>query len=51
VGERVIAPVLRRILGSLGRLRVLQHGRVQLYLVYILVTVVAVLVWQLGRSP
>jgi hydrogenase-4 component B len=48
VGERLIAPALSLLLGALGRLRVIQHGRVQLYLVYILVTVVAVLVWQLG---
>lgn len=47
-GERIIVPATRRALGALGRLRILQHGRVQMYLVYILVTVVVVLLWQLS---
>lgn len=47
-GERVIVPSVRRVIAALGRLRIVQHGRVQLYLVYILVTVVVVLVWQLS---
>jgi hydrogenase-4 component B len=47
-GERVIGPITRRMLTVFGRLRIVQHGRVQLYLVYILVTVVVVLLWQLS---
>ncbi len=47
-GERVIVPVVRRLLAGIDRLRIVQHGRVQVYLVYILVTVVAVLLWQLS---
>jgi hydrogenase-4 component B len=49
-GERVIAPTMRKLLGAFGWLRIIQHGRVQLYLVYILVTVVAVLLWQLSGA-
>ena len=47
-GERIIVPIMRRMLTVFGRLRIVQHGRVQLYLVYILVTVVVVLLWQLS---
>jgi hypothetical protein len=47
-GERIIVPVTRRALAALGLLRIVQHGRVQMYLVYILVTVVVVLLWQLS---
>jgi hydrogenase-4 component B len=47
-GERLLAPASRRLLGALGRVRALQQGRVQLYLVYVLVTLVTLLVWQVG---
>jgi len=46
--HRVYRPVLNLVeLGSL-RLRWLQQGRVQLYLLYIFITLVALLVWRLG---
>jgi len=47
-GERLLVPAARRVLRLLGRVRVIQHGRLHLYLVYILVTLIALLVWQLG---
>jgi hypothetical protein len=47
-GERLLVPASRRIVATLGRLRVLQHGRIQLYLVYVAATLVLLLVWQLA---
>lgn len=47
-GERFLLPAIRSAIRLLSRVRVLQHGRVQLYLAYILVTLVALLVWQLS---
>ena len=46
-GERILVPAARRVVRALSRLRVIQHGRLQLYLVYIAVTLVVLLVWQL----
>jgi len=39
--------VFRAASGTLARLRWLQHGRVQLYVLYILLTLVVLLVWKL----
>jgi len=50
-GERLLVPITRHLLRLLSRLRVIQHGRVQLYLAYILATLVALLLWQLSGSP
>jgi hydrogenase-4 component B len=51
-GERLLVPATRRVVRALSRLRVIQQGRLQLYLVYIMVTVVALLTWQLvGGGP
>jgi hydrogenase-4 component B len=47
-GERILLPAYRRLLAGLGRVRGLQHGRVQLYLAYIFITLVVLLVWQLS---
>ncbi len=47
-GERFLVPATRRTVEALSRLRVIQQGRLQLYLVYIAVTLVALLVWQLA---
>jgi hydrogenase-4 component B len=47
-GERFLVPATRRVVRALSRLRVIQQGRVQLYLVYIAVTLVALLAWQLA---
>ena len=49
-GERLLLPATRRVLGALSRVRVIQQGRLQLYLVYIAVTLVALLVWQLAET-
>ena len=50
-GERMIEPAIRRLLRVFGRVRVLQHGRLHLYLLYIAITLVALLVWQLVFTP
>jgi hydrogenase-4 component B len=49
-GERVLVPAWRRFLRAARRLRVIQHGRIQLYLVYILATLVALVLWQLSGA-
>jgi hydrogenase-4 component B len=49
-GERVLVPVWRRFLRLNSRMRVIQSGRMQLYLVYVLVTLVALLLWQMGGA-
>jgi len=47
-GERLLRPATQHLLNALGRLRIIQQGRVQLYLAYVLVTLIVLLVWQLG---
>jgi hydrogenase-4 component B len=49
-GERLLLPAMRQLLGVFSRIRIIQQGRVQLYLAYILVTLIALLLWQLGGS-
>jgi hydrogenase-4 component B len=49
-GERILVPIWRRFLRLNSRMRVIQSGRMQLYLVYVLVTVVGLLLWQLGGA-
>jgi hypothetical protein len=46
-GERVLLPATRRVVRALSRLHAIQQGRLQLYLVYIAVTLVVLLIWQL----
>jgi hydrogenase-4 component B len=46
-GERFLVPATRRVVRALARLRVIQQGRLQLYLAYIAATLVAFLIWQL----
>jgi hydrogenase-4 component B len=46
-GERFLVPATRRAIRALSRLRVIQQGHLHLYLVYIALTLVALLVWQL----
>ena len=38
----------RTFLHTALRLKVIQHGNMQLYLVYVLVTLVGLLFWQMG---
>jgi formate hydrogenlyase subunit 3/multisubunit Na+/H+ antiporter MnhD subunit len=47
-GELVFRPTFRGLGWALGRLRWLQHGRVQLYVLYIALTILFLLVWYLG---
>jgi hypothetical protein len=49
-GERVLVPAWRTFLQTARRLKVIQHGRMQLYLVYILATLVALVLWQLSGT-
>jgi hydrogenase-4 component B len=49
-GERVLVPIWRTFLHTALRLKVIQHGRMQLYLVYVLVTLVGLLLWQIGGA-
>jgi len=49
-GERVLVPLWRRFLRLNSRMRVIQSGRTQLYLTYVLVTLVGLLLWQIGGS-
>jgi hypothetical protein len=50
-GERILLPATRHLLGVFSRIRVIQQGRIQLYLAYILATLIALLLWQLGGRP
>ncbi len=50
-GERVVVPLVRRFVSALGRVKALQAGRLQLYLLYVLATLVILLAWQLVISP
>lgn len=49
-GERWIVPASRWIVGVLSRFRVLQHGRIQFYLAYVFITLILLLLWQLGAG-
>jgi hypothetical protein len=46
-GERALLPATRLVVRILSRLHAIQQGRLQVYLVYIAVTLVVLLVWQL----
>jgi formate hydrogenlyase subunit 3/multisubunit Na+/H+ antiporter MnhD subunit len=48
--ESVYQPVFRGLGWTFGKLRWLQHGRVQLYVMYIALTMLVLLVWYLGWS-
>ena len=47
--ERLYAPVFRTIGRSLARFRWLQHGQVQLYVLYVALTLVGLLLWNVVR--
>ena len=49
-GERLLVPAWRRFLHTALRLKAIQHGRMHLYLVYMLVTLLALLLWQMGGA-
>jgi hydrogenase-4 component B len=44
--QRIFLPGIRHFAGLLSRMRWLQHGRLQLYVLYIAVTVVVLFVWR-----
>ncbi|MFB3819184.1 MAG: proton-conducting transporter membrane subunit [Candidatus Methylomirabilales bacterium] len=46
--HRLFHPAFGAIADALGRLRVLQHGRIQLYVLSIVLTLIALLAWRLG---
>ena len=46
--EKIYRPALGLLDRALVRLRWLQHGAVQLYVLYIALTLLALLVWKLG---
>ncbi len=48
--EGIFKPVLSRIENLLVRFRWLQHGRLNLYILYIVLALVALLAWKLGSS-
>ncbi len=47
--ERVFGPLVRWGVGIVSRLRVLEHGKIHLYVAYVLATVVVLLAWQVYR--
>jgi hypothetical protein len=47
-GERLLVPASQWVVRMLSQLRILQHGRIHLYLAYIFATVILLLVWQLS---
>jgi formate hydrogenlyase subunit 3/multisubunit Na+/H+ antiporter MnhD subunit len=49
VETRLLGPTFRAVSFALARIRVLQRGRVQLYLLYIFFTLLVLLAWQLWR--
>ena len=46
--ERLFRPVFAGFAVALGRLQVLQHGRVQSYVLYVVLALLALLVWKMG---
>jgi hypothetical protein len=46
--EGLYRPAFAGVERILDRLRVLQHGRIQLYVLYIVVTLIVLMVWKLG---
>ncbi|OPZ34196.1 MAG: Hydrogenase-4 component B [Synergistetes bacterium ADurb.BinA166] len=45
--DRLIDPAFRRVREALSRLRWIQHGQVRLYVLYIALTLLALLIWKL----
>lgn len=48
--EWLYRPLAIGIIWTLGRLRWLQHGKVQFYVLYVTLALLALLVWKLGKS-
>ena len=47
--ERIYKPVFMAIERALSKFQWIQHGRLNLYVLYIVLTLLALLVWKLGR--
>ena len=47
--DRLLLPGIERIRRGFGRARAIQTGHIQMYLVYIVVTLVALLAWSASR--
>jgi hydrogenase-4 component B len=47
-GERMLVPASQWVVRMFSRLRILQHGRIHLYLAYIFATLILLLFWQLS---
>jgi formate hydrogenlyase subunit 3/multisubunit Na+/H+ antiporter MnhD subunit len=45
--ERLFGPLFRQVAMALSRLRGLQHGRIQMYLCYIVLALLALILWKL----
>jgi hypothetical protein len=43
----IFRPIFAGVERGLDRLRILQHGRIQLYVLYIVVTLVGLMIWKL----
>ncbi len=48
--DAAIRPLVRGLVSLLGRLRAMEHGRIPLYLAYVLMTLLALLAWQAMTS-
>jgi hydrogenase-4 component B len=46
--EKVYRPVFEGVERMLSKVRVIQHGRIQLYVLYIVLTLAVLLIWKLG---
>ena len=47
--EGIFSPLFGAIVKALGRLKAIQHGRVHLYVLYVVITILVLLVWKLSR--
>jgi hypothetical protein len=45
--EGVYQPIFALVKQFLGRFTILQHGRIQIYVLYVVITLVVLLIWQL----
>jgi len=50
VREHLLTPLFEAVRAGCDALKCLQHGRIHLYILYMLVTLVALLVWKLGEA-
>jgi hydrogenase-4 component B len=46
----MLVPASQWVVRMLSQLKILQHGRIHLYLAYIFATLILLLIWQLSRA-